>query len=87
MNAKKTETRITWDAEENLYLLFDRDGDVVDGYETIEEANEAKADHDAADSEADHDELVNDLQSDIQSLVDGCDDIDLLKRIKAMLEG
>jgi len=38
MTATRTETKVTFDAEENLFLLFDRDGDVVDGYDTEAEA-------------------------------------------------
>jgi hypothetical protein len=87
MTATQTETKVTFDAEENLYLLFDRDGDVVDGYETRKEAMAAKADQDAADQDADQAELVTRLQGEIQELADGCDDVTLLLKIKAMLAG
>src|SRR4051812_2942376 len=74
MNATLTGTRVDFDAEENLFLLFDRAGDVVDGYETREEAMTAKADQDQADQDADQAELVSTLQGEIQELADQCDD-------------
>jgi hypothetical protein len=37
--ATATITRVSFDPEESLYLVFDRDNDVVDGYETREEAD------------------------------------------------
>lgn len=87
MTATQTATRVAFDAEENLFLLYDRDGDVVDGYETRDEAMTAKADQDQADQEADRDELVSTLQGEIQALADQCDDVELLRKVKAMLAG
>jgi hypothetical protein len=82
-----TQTRIVFSAEEELYLVYDRDGDVQDGYETLEDAEAAAAELEADYAEQAHDDAVSELQSDIQSLVDECDDLVLLTRIKAMLEG
>ncbi len=87
MPATRTETRVAFDAEENLFLLFDRDGDVVDGYETEEEAATAKADRDQADRDADLADLVSTLQGEIQELADQCEDVEVLRRVKAMLGG
>jgi hypothetical protein len=85
--ATLTETKVTFDAEENLYLVYDRDGDVQDGYETEEEANQAASELEEQYAEEKHASEVNSIQGDIQSLVDSCDNLDLLKTIKAMLEG
>jgi hypothetical protein len=87
MPAIQTETRVAFDADEDLFLLYDRDGDVVDGYETEEEALTAKADQDQADRDADQAELVSELQGEIQALADGCDDVELLLKVRAMLGG
>ncbi len=87
MTATRTETRVAFDAEENLFLLFDRDNDVVDGYETREEAMAAKADLDQADRDADLADLVSTLQGEIQELADQTDDVELLLKVKAMLAG
>jgi hypothetical protein len=77
---------VTFDAEENLFLVYDRDGDVQDGYEAREEADQAARELEDQYAAEDHDNAVADAQSDIQSLVDECDDLSLLHAIKAMLE-
>jgi hypothetical protein len=81
-----TQTRVTFDVEEQLYLVYDRDGDVQDGYETREEADLAARELEEQYAADDHDNAVADAQSDIQSLVDECDDLSLLLAVKAMLK-
>jgi hypothetical protein len=79
-------TRVTFDAEENLFLVYDRDGDVQDGYETREGADQAARELEEQYAAEDHDNAVAEAQSDIQSLVDECENLSLLLAVKAMLK-
>jgi hypothetical protein len=81
-----TQTRVTFDAEEILFLVYDRDGDVQDGYETREEDDQAAKELEDEYAAEDYDNAVAQAQSDIQSLVDDCEDLSLLLAVKAMLE-
>jgi hypothetical protein len=84
--ATATQTRIVFDAEEQLYLVYDRDGDVQDSYETREEADQAAKELEDQYIEENYDDAVADARNDIQSLVEECEDLRLLVEIKAMLK-
>jgi hypothetical protein len=69
---------VTWDAEDETFLVLDADGDVFDTADTRGEAHKLAAGYAYADR-------LEEVRGEVESLVQDCESAELLERVKALL--